>query len=58
MGGTSPPIFPKYYAFMFSLRSPKFTLPLPRPPPFSKILDPPLFTVGEEAGKARQWVVD
>ena len=26
---------------MFSLRSPKVTLPLPRPP-FSKILDPPL----------------
>ena len=41
-GGTWPPLFPKkYYTFMFSLRSPKVTSLLPRPP-FSKILDPPL----------------
>ena len=31
----------KNYTFMFSHRSPKVTLPLPRPA-FSKILDPPL----------------
>ena len=37
----SPPFPKKYYTFMFSLRSPKVTLLLPRPP-FSKILDPPL----------------
>ena len=32
-GGARPPLFPKkYYTFMFSLRSPKVTLSLPRPP--------------------------
>ena len=37
-----PSLFPKKnYAFMFSLSSPKVTLPLPRPP-LLKILDPPL----------------
>ena len=43
IGGARTPSFPKkYYTFMFSLTSPKVTLPLPRPP-FSKILDPPLY---------------
>ena len=35
--GCMPLLFPKkYYTFMFSLRSPNITLPLPRPPPLFK----------------------
>ena len=41
LGGGCPK---NYYTFMFSLRSPKVTLPLP-PPAFSKILDPPLNSI-------------